>query len=91
MSTLTLVPALSIQTLIQAMPHLMGLLKLHCKRCFLYLSSFALASLFCVVFCLGAKADSPTKWTATWDLSNHQTVSITIARVLPFSRLDVKY
>lgn len=33
----------------------------------------------CVGFCLGAKADSPTKWSATWNLSNHQTVSITIA------------
>lgn len=31
------------------------------------------------VFCLDAKADSPTKWTATWNLSNHQTVSFTIA------------
>lgn len=38
-----------------------------------------MASLFCVGFCLGAKADSPTKWTATWNLSNHQTVSFTIA------------
>lgn len=33
----------------------------------------------CVVFCLGAKADSPSEWTATWNLANHQTVSITIA------------
>lgn len=33
----------------------------------------------CVVFCLGAKADSPTKWTATWNLSNHQTVDYHIA------------
>ena len=33
----------------------------------------------CVAFCLGAKADSPTKWTAIWNLSNHQTVSFTIA------------
>lgn len=33
----------------------------------------------CVAFCLGAKADSPTKWTATWNLSNHQTVSFSIA------------
>ena len=34
---------------------------------------------YCVAFCLGAKADSPTKWTATWNLSNHQSVSLTIA------------
>lgn len=45
----------------------------------MYLSSFALASLFCVGFSSGAKADSLTKWTATWNLSNHQTVDITIA------------
>lgn len=45
----------------------------------MYLSSFALASLFCVGFCLGAKADSPTEWTATWNLSNHQSVSFSIA------------
>lgn len=38
-----------------------------------------MASLFCVAFCLGAKADSPTKWTATWNLSNHQTVDFSIA------------
>lgn len=38
-----------------------------------------MASLFCVGFCLGAKADSPTEWTATWNLSNHQTVSFYIA------------
>lgn len=38
-----------------------------------------MASLFCVGFSFGAKADSPTKWTATWNLSNHQTVDITIA------------
>lgn len=38
-----------------------------------------MASLFCVGFCLDAKADSPSKWTATWNLSNHQTVSFTIA------------
>lgn len=30
-------------------------------------------------FCLGAKADSPTKWTATWNLSNHQTVDYHVA------------
>lgn len=35
--------------------------------------------LFCVVFSSGAKADSPTKWTATWNLSNHQTVDFSIA------------
>lgn len=32
----------------------------------------------CVVFCSGAKADSPTKWTATWNLSNHQSVNYTL-------------
>lgn len=30
------------------------------------------------VFCLGAKADSATQWTATWNLSNHQTVDFSI-------------
>lgn len=44
----------------------------------MYLSSFALVSLFCVVFCFGAKADSATQWTATWNLSNHQTVDFYI-------------
>lgn len=44
----------------------------------MYLSSFALASLFCAAFCLGAKADSPTKWTAIWNLSNHQSVNYTL-------------
>lgn len=39
----------------------------------MYLSSFALASLCCVGFCSGAKA-AETQWTATWNLSNHQTV-----------------
>ena len=34
--------------------------------------------LFCVVFSLGAKADSPTKWTATWNLSNHQSVNYSL-------------
>lgn len=34
---------------------------------------------FCVGFSSGAKADSPTEWTATWNLSNHQTVDFTIA------------
>lgn len=41
----------------------------------MYLFSFVLVSLFCVGFSSGAKADSPTKWTATWTLSNHQSVS----------------
>ena len=45
----------------------------------MYLSSFALASLFCVGFSSGAKADSATQWTATWNLSNHQTVDFSIA------------
>lgn len=45
----------------------------------MYLYSFALVLVCCVAFCLDAKADSPSKWTATWNLSNHQTVSITIA------------
>lgn len=38
-----------------------------------------MASLFCVEFSSGAKADSPTQWTATWNLSNHQTVDYYIA------------
>lgn len=45
----------------------------------MYLFSFALALAFCVVFSSGAKADSPTKWTATWNLSNHQVVDYRIA------------
>ena len=45
----------------------------------MYLFSFALASLCFVAFSLGAKADSATKWTATWNLSNHQTVDFSIA------------
>lgn len=45
----------------------------------MYLSSFALASLFCVGFSSGANADSPTEWTAIWTLSNHQTVDFSIA------------
>lgn len=45
----------------------------------MYLFSFALASLCFVAFSLGAKADSPTEWTATWNLSNHQTVDFYIA------------
>lgn len=32
-----------------------------------------------VGFCLDAKADSATQWTATWNLSNHQTVDFSIA------------
>lgn len=32
-----------------------------------------------VAFCLGAKADSATQWTATWNISNHQTVDFSIA------------
>lgn len=38
-----------------------------------------MVSLFSAVFCLGAKADSATQWTATWTLSNHQTVDYSIA------------
>lgn len=45
----------------------------------MYLFSFVLVSLCCVAFSLGAKADSPTEWTATWTLSNHQTVDFSIA------------
>lgn len=45
----------------------------------MYLFSFALALAFCVVFSSGANADAPTKWTATWNLSNHQTVDFSIA------------
>ena len=37
-----------------------------------------MALTFCVVFSSGAKADSPTKWTATWNLSNHQSVNYTL-------------
>lgn len=33
-----------------------------------------MASLFCVGFSSGAKADSVSEWTATWNLSNHQVV-----------------
>lgn len=39
----------------------------------MYLSSFALASLCFVGFSLDAKA-AETQWTATWNLSNHQSV-----------------
>lgn len=78
MLTSTLVPALSIQILIPAMARLMELLKLHCRRCFLYLFSFALVFLCCVGFSSGAKADSVSKWSATWNLSNHQTVNYSL-------------
>lgn len=37
-----------------------------------------MAFLFCVGFSSGAKADSVTKWTATWILSNHQSVNYTL-------------
>lgn len=52
----------------------------------MYLSSFALALVFCVVFSSGAKADSPTEWTATWNLSNHQTVDYHVAPGTSFFR-----
>lgn len=39
----------------------------------MYLSSFVLASLCCVAFSSGANA-AETNWTATWNLSNHQSV-----------------
>lgn len=39
----------------------------------MYLSSFVLASLCFVVFSLDANA-AETQWTATWNLSNHQSV-----------------
>lgn len=45
----------------------------------MYLFSFALVFLCSVGFCLDAKADSATEWTATWNLSNHQTVDFSIA------------
>ena len=37
-----------------------------------------MASLCFVVFSLGVKADSATKWTAIWNLSNHQAVDYTL-------------
>lgn len=37
-----------------------------------------MAFLFCVASSSGAKADSPTKWTAIWNLSNHQSVNYTL-------------
>lgn len=45
----------------------------------MYLFSFVLALAFCVGFSSDAKADSATQWTATWNLSNHQTVDFSIA------------
>lgn len=38
-----------------------------------------MALVFCVGFSSGAKADSTTEWTATWNLSNHQTADFSIA------------
>lgn len=38
-----------------------------------------MVSLCFVGFCLDAKADSATQWTATWNLSNHQSASYHIA------------
>lgn len=37
-----------------------------------------MAFLFCVGFSSGAKADSATEWTATWNLSNHQAINYTL-------------
>lgn len=45
-----------------------------------------MVSLFCVGFSSGAKADSPTKWSATWNLSNHQTVDYHVAPGTSFFR-----
>ena len=45
-----------------------------------------MALAFCAVFSLGAKADSPTQWTATWNLSNHQTVNYHVAPGTSFFR-----
>lgn len=39
-----------------------------------------------VGFCLGVKADSPTEWSATWTLSNHQTVDYHVAPGTSFFR-----
>lgn len=44
----------------------------------MYLFSFALVSVCCVGFSLDAKADSATHWTATWNLSNHQSVNYSL-------------
>lgn len=38
-----------------------------------------MALVFCVGFSSGANADSVSEWTATWNLSNHQTVDFSIA------------
>lgn len=43
----------------------------------MYLSSFALASLCFVGFSLDANA-AETQWTATWNLSNHQSVNYSL-------------
>lgn len=45
----------------------------------MYLSSFVWVSLCCVAFCSGAKADSVSKYNATWTLSNHQAVNYSLA------------
>ncbi len=45
----------------------------------MYLFSFVLALVFCVEFSSGAKADSVSQWTATWNLSNHQNINYNIA------------
>lgn len=45
-----------------------------------------MALVFCVGFSSGAKADSVTKWTATWTLSNHQTVNFHVAPGTSFFR-----
>lgn len=37
-----------------------------------------MASLFCVGFSSGAKADSVSQWSAIWTLSNHQSVNYTL-------------
>lgn len=52
----------------------------------MYLFSFASVFLFCVGFSSGAKADSQTKWTATWNLSNHQSVNYTLEPGASFLR-----
>lgn len=52
----------------------------------MYLFSFALVFLCCVEFSSGAKADSPTNWSAIWNLSNHQTVDYHVAPGTSFFR-----
>lgn len=52
----------------------------------MYLSSFVLVSLCFVGFCLDVKADSATQWTATWNLSNHQTTDYHVAPGTSFFR-----